>query len=155
MTIREDNTVVFLAKHDWRFMAQIAAVAVTIALLIVAYFVWNLVVGLIIVLPLAVVLVITLLQLWRTDYTLEESMVTARCGLQTIRVSYGDIECVELTKASSVNGYIPFALSRDAIYIIYGDDGGKRYRLEVSPADKLRFSDELARRMIMRIQGDE
>lgn len=88
---------------------------------------------------------VALAQLLCTRYTMTEGGLEARSGLSKIDVLYDDMEWASSEKSQAADGYVPMALEKNALYI-YFRQGGKLYRLELSPADREGFLEELARR---------
>lgn len=86
-----------------------------------------------------------LAQVCRTCYTLDEGSLDVRSGISKITVFYSDMVEVTTHKDAAVHGYVPMALSKDVLYIIYRQDD-KNYRLELSPADRQGFLDALAQK---------
>ena len=89
-------------------------------------------------------MVISGAQLLCTRYVLYEGCLEVRSGFSKIDVLYEDMEWFGREKSQAADGYVPMALTRDAVYI-YFHSGEKLYRLELSPRSREEFEEELVR----------
>lgn len=93
--------------------------------------------------PLLLVLAVCVAQLLRSSYYLGDGLMELKCGLQTLLVQYNQIEQVSQDKTLPADGYVPFALGPEKLYVYYQQEG-KSYRLELSPADFQGFAQALS-----------
>lgn len=82
---------------------------------------------------------------WPCDYRLEEDELIVRSGIIRMKVPYGDVQSVEPTR----NPLSAPAYSLDRLMIRYG-----KAAIMVSPKNRSRFLDELARRAGLRRYGE-
>lgn len=136
----------FKAEHDLKFILQFALLATGAGVTLGAYLLADNMLALIVSLPLLLAAGAGGMQLYKTEYTVGDSLLTARSGLSKVSVDYKDISLVTHSKDEPAYGYLPLATSANKLYVMYTQEG-KTYRMEVSPRDREGFARALGEKL--------
>lgn len=136
----------FKAEHDLKFTLQFVLLAACAGVTLGAYLLADNLLALIVSLPLLLATGVCGMQLYKTEYTLGDSLLTAQSGLSKVSVDYRDITLVTDSKDAPAYGYLPLATSSNKLYVIYTQDG-KAYRMEISPRDREGFAKSLGEKL--------
>lgn len=128
----------FKGEHDLKFTLQFTLLAVCAGVTLGAFLLDDNMLALIVSLPLLLAAGAGGMQLYKTEYTVGDSLLTARSGLSKVTVDYKDITLVTYSKEEPAYGYLPLATSAHKLYVMYTQEG-KTYRMELSPRDREEF----------------
>lgn len=135
----------FAVKRGKGLYAKTAALTLAALVCAIAAFFGNLLAAMAL-LPLLLVMAVCAAQLLRCCYYLGDGLMELKCGLQTLLVQYDQIEQVGRDGTLPAEGYVPFALAAERLYVYYRQEG-RSYRLELSPEDLEGFAQELTKRL--------
>lgn len=136
----------FKAEHDTKFTLQFAFVTVCAAVTLYGGLFMGNILALFIAIPLTLTAAVSGMQLYKTAYTLGDSLLEAKSGISRVVVEYKDITLVTDQKDTPADGYVPLATSARKLYVVYTQDG-KSYRMELSPRDREGFIKALGEKL--------